>query len=151
MAEDQVPAPGGAPPRPGRLRKRPEFLRAAAGSRVHGRCMTVQACKRPDEPGRLAEPRFGLTLTRKVGGAVERNRIKRRLRAAIRAPGLAAQPGHDYVLIGRRDALTAGFAELVAELSRGVARSATELKKVRGPRPGHGRTRPPPPKPASQS
>ena len=48
-----------------------------------------------------AEPRFGLSVPRSVGGAVERNRIKRQLREAWRERLAAVPPGHDYVLIVR--------------------------------------------------
>jgi ribonuclease P protein component len=64
-------------------------------------------------------PRYGITVTRKVGNAVVRNRIRRRLREAVRvhaADDMAA--GTDYVIVARQDALTAPFAALSAELSR---------------------------------
>ena len=76
-------------PRPGRLTKRAEFLAAASGRRFHTERMTVQGRLRDGDGAGL---RFGLTVTKKVGHATERNRIKRRLRAAIRdaAPGAEA-------------------------------------------------------------
>jgi len=102
------------------LTRRPEFLAAQKGRRHHAALFTIQKAER--EP-RLGVARFGLTVTSKTGNAVERNRIKRRLRAAI-ASGLrlAAEPGADYVVIGRRALLDAPFTTIVAELTRGIAR-----------------------------
>ena len=58
-------------------------------------------------------PRFGFTATKKLGNAVTRNRIRRRLKEAVRlvAPG-AARAGCDYVLIAREAAATRPFAAL---------------------------------------
>jgi len=63
-----------------------------------------------DDPG---EPRIGFTVTRKLGNAVVRNRIKRRLREAVRvASGLDLRRGHDYVFIGRAATLAQNFKDL---------------------------------------
>jgi len=70
-----------------RLIKRRDFLAAASGRRFHSERMTVQGRLRDDETGGM---RVGFTLTKRVGNAVERNRIKRRLRAAVRLLGSAA-------------------------------------------------------------
>jgi ribonuclease P protein component len=59
----------------------------------------------------------GYTVTKKVGNAVVRNRIKRRLRAAVAETfPLSASPGHDYVLLARRRAETVPFDALLDEL-----------------------------------
>jgi ribonuclease P protein component len=72
-----------------------------------------------DEP---RPARFGFTVTKKIGNAVVRNRIRRRLREAVRLVGASrAVPGTDYVLIGRRAALTLPFARLVSDLTSGIA------------------------------
>ena len=69
------------------------------------------------------EPRFGLTVTKKTAGAVGRNRIRRRLREALRLGGaLAAEKGCDYVFVARRAALTAPFRELASHMAEGLAR-----------------------------
>lgn len=67
--------------------------------------------------------RIGFTVSRKVGNAVERNRVRRRLRHALRsAPRSLFQRGHDYVLIGRRGALSEPFGRIVADLEAAVTR-----------------------------
>lgn len=69
--------------------------------------------------------RAGFTVTKKIGGAVVRNRLKRRLRALAREvlpqAGLA---GHDHVLIGRQDGVARDFARLRAELLKALAKLA---------------------------
>ncbi len=68
-------------------------------------------------------PRVGFTVTKKVGTAVVRNRIKRRLRA-LAADILAEQGrrGHDYVLIGRRPAEQCPYDRLRRDLVSALAR-----------------------------
>jgi ribonuclease P protein component len=118
----------------GRLTKRPEFLAAAAGRRFHTERMTLH--------GRLREPsegfsglRFGFTVTKKVGHATERNRIKRRLRAAANDAGAGhADKPVDVVVIGRRDALTAAYDVLLDDIDRGL-RAVTKPKSPRSPAP----------------
>lgn len=67
--------------------------------------------------------RIGYTVTKKIGGAVVRNRLKRRLRALAREvlpeAGLA---GHDHVLIGRSDGVERDFAAMRAELRKALAK-----------------------------
>lgn len=84
-----------------RLTQRADFLAAAkAPYRAQG-CVVVQMRAREDGSDDI---RVGFTATKKVGGAVVRNRAKRRLRAAAQAliPELGVA-GHDYVLIARPD------------------------------------------------
>lgn len=69
--------------------------------------------------------RVGYTVTRKIGNAVVRNRIKRRFRAlaqeVLPASGVA---GADHVLIGRSEGLTREFAQLKADLTRALTKAA---------------------------
>lgn len=67
--------------------------------------------------------RFGFTVTKKLGGAVVRNRIRRRLKAAVRAVQEGrAQPGHDYVVVARPAAFDRSFPELKKDLERALHR-----------------------------
>ncbi|MEO6395207.1 MAG: ribonuclease P protein component [Devosia sp.] len=100
-----------------RLTRRTQFLNAARGSRSGRPSLTLQAIAAEAEA-----PGIGLTITKKVGNAPERNRIRRRLRAAARACGAAFRPQHDYVLIGRREALGIPFEKLVSDLNSAIAK-----------------------------
>jgi ribonuclease P protein component len=94
-----------------RLTKRSQFLRAARGNRAGRPAFALQVIATDD-----AEPGIGFTVTKKMGNSPERNRIKRRLREAVKARADVFSPGHDYVLVGRREALSEPFAKLVSEL-----------------------------------
>jgi ribonuclease P protein component len=116
----------GSPSRITTLRKRAEFLRVRKGLRCATPSFVVEAKERPeiapDQPAEAA-PRFGFTVTRQVGHAVERNRIRRRLKAAVKDAGLKlAKSGFDYVVIARRPALTSPFATLADDLAKAIAR-----------------------------
>jgi ribonuclease P protein component len=95
-----------------RLVKRSQFLKAARGQRAGRSAFLLQAVQSEAE-----EPGIGFTVTKKLGNAPERNRIKRRLREAARACQAGFKPRHDYVLVGRREALGIPFGQLVTELS----------------------------------
>ena len=107
-----------------RLKQRADFLAAAAGMKIPAAAFVLQARPRDD----TAAPRFGFTASKKVGNAVERNRVRRRLREVVRrSAALSVEAGHDYVLIGRRAALAAPFARMIADF-------AGALKRVHGRR-----------------
>jgi ribonuclease P protein component len=75
--------------------------------------------RRREEAGKEAgaSARVGLTVTKSVGGAVERNRVRRRLKEALRAAApLEAEGDHDYVLMARREVLGRRFAALVDDV-----------------------------------
>jgi len=111
-----------------RLRKRRDFLAAARARKRAEAGLVLQARPRGDE----APPRIGYTVTKKVGCAVERNRAKRRLRAAAaEVLSLTAKDGYDYVLIGRQATLTRSWPDLLNDLSRALA-------SVHGKREGAG-------------
>jgi ribonuclease P protein component len=108
---------------PERLRKRQDFLALRKAKRISGPAFALVAGKRLQaEAGEAA--RFGITVTRQTGNAVQRNRIRRRLRQAILAAGDLALAQFDYVLIARPAALTLPFADLVAQLRSGLDRAA---------------------------
>ncbi len=119
---------------PARLKVRPDFVRASGGGRVHGRSLSLQVYRRRDGDAPVVGCRVGLTVTKKVGNAVERNRVKRRFREALRAPALPTRPDHDYVIVARRDALSAPFASLVGELRRCLGDAASGRSKKGRPR-----------------
>lgn len=105
-----------------RLTQRAEFLAAAKGAKAQGAAFVVQARDRGD----AAPARFGFTVSKKVGGAVERNRVRRRLREIVRRhAALLPENGHDYVLIGRRAALHMPFERMAQEFTGA-------LKRLRG-------------------
>ena len=113
----------------GRLTRRPEFLRVAATRRrwaAPGLILQAADSPRSDGPS-SREPnlpfRLGFTASRKVGGAVQRNRARRRLRAAAAAvmPAHAAH-GMDYVLVARAETVSRAFSGLLGDLEAGLRR-----------------------------
>lgn len=109
-----------------RLRRRPDFLAAAAGRRFHTDRITAQGRRRAADEVRDGRPAEGLhlgfTVTKRVGHAPERNRIRRRLRRAVDLAALdhAALPV-DVVVVARRPCLDAPFETLVDDLRRALA------------------------------
>jgi len=103
-----------------RLRKRSEFLRVTKGcdSWVTP-AFVVQLYKRTPE----SFFRYGITASRKIGGAVERNRAKRRIRALLRQvlPSLG-RPGNDYVVIARKEILKRSFALMCQEFEQALTK-----------------------------
>lgn len=100
-----------------RLKRRADFLRVASTRRRYAAPgVVLQAMKRDGDGTGL---RVGFTATRKLGGAVQRNRAKRRLRAAVHAvlPVAGAQ-GYDYVLIARAGTLTRPWPLLLDDLNK---------------------------------
>lgn len=116
------------------MTKRADFKAAAQqGRRFRAFACTVQVRDRQDDETGL---RLGLTATRQTGTAVERNRMRRRLRAAAEsafAPALARPI--DVVLVARREALAADFQSLKTELER-------SLNEARLRKPASSRSRP---------
>jgi ribonuclease P protein component len=111
----------------GRLTRRPEFQRVSAkGRRAALPGLVLQALRRPEaeDAGESGGGiRLGLTASRKVGGAVERNRARRRLRALAREvlPVLGA-PGHDYVIVARRETVKREWLRLKDDLETALLR-----------------------------
>lgn len=120
----------------GRPRTRTRLSRSADFERVyrHGRShanryLVLYAFPRGDGGG---EARLGLSVSRKVGGAVERNRIKRLLREAFQARSTPVAPDHDLVVVARPD--VRGLAE--REGLAGLAGAFDELlARAGGPAP----------------
>jgi ribonuclease P protein component len=120
-ANGSVPDRGAPPVVVERLKRRSDFLAAAKGMRAPGRAFVLQALRRTEE----GAARVGFTVSRQVGNAAERNRVRRRLREIVRLSASARGvilAGHDYVLIGRRAALAAPFGAMVQEFDAALAR-----------------------------
>jgi ribonuclease P protein component len=120
-----------------RLRRRADFLVAASGPRMASPAFVVQS-RRRDDTGPI---RVGFTVTRKVGTATERNRVRRRLRELVkRLDVISMRPHHDYVIVGRRAALERGFAAMLDDLHAALRR----LERQSGNRPAQRQTFPKP-------
>ena len=107
-----------------RLRRRREYRAVAGGRKVSRPGFILQALRtaNPERPSR-----FGFTVTKRIGNAVVRNRIRRRLKEAVRLTARdATMTGMDYVLIGRRAALSLPFDRLMHDLSTGMAALSRE-------------------------
>ena len=114
----------GAPPVIERLKKRSEFLAAARAPSCAKGAVVLQARDRADGSPLI---RVGFTATRKIGGAVVRNRAKRRMRAAAQALlPQHAKPGHDYVLIARNGAPTRAWPRLLDDVKTALISLAAE-------------------------
>ncbi|HRY25084.1 MAG: ribonuclease P protein component [Geminicoccaceae bacterium] len=124
-----------------RLEKRRDFLRVARGRKAVRPAFVVQMAPAPGpvsgdvDDGDVATEawRIGFTASRKVGGAVQRNRAKRRLRAVARAvmPELAHR-GFDYVLVARTPVLTCPYSRLEADLTAALKELARWARPCSG-------------------
>jgi len=114
----------------GRLKSRPQFLAARNGEKRRGGFFLLEVLDRK-EPD--TEARVGFTVTKKHGNAVERNRMRRRLKEAVRLhAGFAMEAGHDYVVVARRDVLKASFQQLTAELKARVENKPKQKRSNEG-------------------
>ena len=113
-----------------RLRQRADFLAVANGARVNSAAFTLQDRSRDDQ----GPIRVGFTVTKKNGTATERNRIRRRLREVVkRLDVISMRPHHDYVLVGRREALSRDFAVMLDDLNGALRRLDRPAKPRRNP------------------
>ena len=109
-----------------RLSRSAEFDRVYREGRSHAnRYLVVYSFPRGDESD--SEPRLGVSVGRKVGGAVERNRVKRVLREAFWAVADDLPDGHDFVIVARPES-----GELARDGEPGVERSLRELLEKAG-------------------
>ena len=106
-----------------RLKKRRDFLAAAKGKRLARRAFLLEFRRREDD----GPPRFGFTVSKRTAKkAVERNRIRRRLKEAVRLlPSGHAESGCDYVLVGRPSGMTEPFSRLSADLAQALRQART--------------------------
>ena len=113
-------APAARRTRRGRLSRSAEFERVYRQGRSQGnRFLVLYSVPR----GGDADPRLGISVSRKVGGAVDRNRVKRLLREAFWALGDDVAGGHDYVIVARPESRDLAEREGLA----GVRDALTEL------------------------
>jgi ribonuclease P protein component len=106
-----------------RLKRRPQFLAAARGVSLARGAVVIQKLERADGSPRIG---CGFTATRKIGGAVVRNRAKRRLREAARLLlPLHGQAGCDYVLIARMGAPDRPWDRLLDDVKSALTRLAS--------------------------
>lgn len=99
------------------LKKRSEFLRLRGGFRYATSSFILETRPRAVQENKKNYPRFGFTVTKALGKAVVRNRIRRRLKAALQALSKDfTHPENDYVLIARRSALCIPFSQLRKDL-----------------------------------
>ena len=103
-----------------RLKQRADFLKTAAGTRVPAAGFVLQLRDRGD----VLPTRVGFTVSKKVGNAVERNRVRRRLREVVRLFGEGRMhSGYDYVLVGRQAALSLPFDRITNDFDRALKRA----------------------------
>lgn len=110
-----------------RLKRRQDFLKVAAARRkwvAPGFILQTRVRERDEHwNADVSAVRVGFTVSRKVGNAVERNRVRRRLRAAaFEVLSEHARPGYDFVVIGRTGALTRPFSALANDLRTALRR-----------------------------
>ncbi len=104
-----------------RLRTRSEYQAVSRGTRVVRPGFVLLAAQRSEED---APARFGFTVSRRVGNAVMRNRVRRRLKELVRTMTAVPATGTDYVLIGRSAAADRKFAVMADDLAAALARIA---------------------------
>jgi ribonuclease P protein component len=115
----------------GRLQKRPDFLACARAPHCARGAVLIQARLRdqglPPDSAESSLVRVGFTATKRIGGAVQRNRAKRRLREAVRQvlPALAS-PGYDYVFIARGGVIARPWARLLDDVKSALLRLAAD-------------------------
>ena len=111
-----------------RLKKRPQFLACAKAPSCARGAILIQAMPRDDQP----LVRAGFTATKRIGGSVQRNRAKRRMREAARLllPELG-HPGFDYVFIARSGVTTRPWVRLLDDVKSALLRLAAERDSPR--------------------
>lgn len=113
------------------IKLRRDFLSAAASGRkfITGSFIVQLRAREDAHPAGTQAIRFGYTVTKRMGNAVVRNRIKRRLRQAVAQSAVKlATPGYDYVIISRPKALDCPFADLLRDMEFAFSRIGAKKK-----------------------
>jgi len=113
-----------------RLKKRQDFVAAARYQRYSVKDLTIESKLRSSDNDSVVGPRIGFTVTKKAGKAVIRNRIKRRLRAAVTKIPYEFHRNRDYVIVGRTACAYLPFDELKSRLQFALER-VTQAPKVK--------------------
>ncbi|MBW1761216.1 MAG: ribonuclease P protein component [Deltaproteobacteria bacterium] len=108
-----------------RLKKRYEFKQAQlSGRRIHTPHFLIVV-----QPNALQNTRLGITVTKKVGTAVQRNRIKRVVREVFRRNRQLFPPSHDLVFIAKRGATDIDYGSLLSEVQRAAKKLRPEARR----------------------
>jgi len=97
-----------------------------------GRSWTTSLLILRASPNGLPHSRIGYTTSKRIGSAVSRNRVKRRLREALRAHAAGLAPGWDLVLIAREPSRRAAFAQLEGAVAQLLANARLQRKAAAG-------------------
>jgi ribonuclease P protein component len=115
-----------------RIKQRREFLQVQKGGRKHHvRHFIVFAAPRTPTDGVALPTRLGITVTRKIGNAVARNRIKRLVREVFRLNRARLPEGLDLVWVAKQQAAQACFADVLGDFETLVGRSALTHSRAR--------------------
>jgi ribonuclease P protein component len=127
---------GGRTPKRRRLSRSAEFERVyRQGRSKANRFLVLYVFPREDEAGDDAQapgPRLGLSVSRRVGGAVDRTRVKRVLREAFWAEADRLPPGADYVVVARPDARELAEREGMAGVRSALSELVDQLPRAKG-------------------
>ncbi len=108
-----------------RLRKRFEFRQTQLhGRRIHSPHFLIVV-----RPNALQDTRLGITVTKKVGNAVERNRVKRVVREVFRRNRALFPGSHDVVFIAKKGAPALGYAAVLSEVQKASGKLRREAQR----------------------
>jgi len=114
--------------------KRADLCDSADVGKAHGLRQDSSSTKAAQSAKLARQPRFGFTVTKRIGNAVTRNLVRRRLKEAIRSLAAAyARPDHDYVIIAKSAILACAYEQLTRDLKTALERVHQARPKRSGP------------------